>query len=713
MTSWRYRDSRWSDRLSSPIDWNSKMAPVAVLAAIFVIVGAAVIIARGDSAEEIADDARVLSWSESVSSGVVALRAEVREGLLLGQSAAFGVFGEEATAESAVRIREANAELQNRVETLVQITEGGGIRESANEAGNRAAAVADALAAGDYDQAQAVAQGQLSSALETLLARTTAVSQESAEHIAAVNAGLGTVTTAARFVAALLIPTLAVFLFYRALRRSQKTSLLRTELARERELRRKKDAFVAAASHHVRTPLSAVVGFADLLRGGSSDFSAAVRDEVIEFIAIEAEETANVVDDLLAAARYDIGEFELDEHRIEVRDVIDAVTSDWEQTQQVKLTICGNAVILGDERWLGHAIRNLLRTAASSGGEGVEVAIGSSESRVTVEISDDGAAIPTEENDRISELYYSFSEVDGLMPSRGLGLSVARRIARASGGDLLYERSEGTNIFRMTLPGVKTHVRPRDVFNRVIDPTAGMPTAESIESVIADEGPRMTYQPIVDLSPDRSGEHRVVGYEALARFPSHTPTDWFQAASRQGLATQLELAGIRAAIDEFHPSEEVAFLAVNLSDETVHASQLRDVIAEIDATDLVLEISETASIASYESTKAVLDDLATTGVRVAIDDVGSGDLNLRNIAQLDPQILKIDMSLVRDASHNRGLIKAISAMAGELGALVVAVGVETEDEHLLLVELGVDYGQGHFYAHPHELGRRLRADRTA
>ena len=708
MTSWRYRDSRWSERLNAPVDWNSKLALIAVVAAVFVIVGAAVIIARGDSAEEIAEDAHILTWSESVASAAVAVRAEVREGLVVGQSASAGVLDDEATVESAARIREAVDSLEGRVNLLPEIAQISGIRDTANEASAQAAGVADAIEAGNIAEALIVATDQLSPALEELLSRAGTVSDESAEDIAAVNAGLGTVTTAARFVAALLIPALAVFLFYRALRRSQKLSLLRTELARERELRRNKDAFVAAASHHVRTPLSAVVGLTELLRDDSGDFSPAVRKEAIGLIATEAEQTSNVVDDLLAAARYEAGDFEMAEQRLEMRDVVDAVTHDWADTQQTKLMIRGNAVVLGDERWLGHAIRNLLRNASSSGGEDVEVAIDSAANQVVIEISDNGAAIPTEENDRISELYYSYSGVDGLTPSLGLGLAVARRIAKASGGDLRYRRLEGKNVFEMTLPGHKSHVLPRDTFNRVIDPSAGMPAAEAIEQVIADGGPRVEYQSIVALSPGRPGDTEVVGYEALARFDSHNATDWFVAASRLGLRVDLELVCIQAAIAGFQPVEEEAYLAVNISDETIHTPQLAEVIADMPSKQLVLELSDTAAIASYERTREALGELAATGIWVAIDEVGSGEINLEHLAQLEAEIVKIDLSLVREANSSsriRGLIKAIVAMADELGTLVVAVGVETDDEHDTVTRLGVPFGQGNLYAHPARLAQ--------
>jgi EAL domain-containing protein (putative c-di-GMP-specific phosphodiesterase class I)/anti-sigma regulatory factor (Ser/Thr protein kinase) len=399
-----------------------------------------------------------------------------------------------------------------------------------------------------------------------------------------------------------------------------------------------------------------------------------------------------------------------------MRDVVDKVTSDWAKTQRARLTISGNAVVLADAIWLGHAVRNLLRTAAASGGEEIEVSIESIDNRVKVVVTDDGAAIPSEENDRIAEPYYSFSEVNGLAPSLGLGLAVARRIARASGGDLHYQRLEGRNEFELKLPGHKSQVLPRDTFSRVVDPSAGMPAAGAIEEVIANGDPPVAYQPIFALSRETAGPGEIVGYEALARFPSHTPRDWFVAASRQGLRVDLELACLRAAIEGFHPVEEDTFLGVNVSDETIHATQLTEAAAAIAPVPLVLELPETASIASYQATRDVLEELSVSGISLAIDHVASDRLDLDQMAQLEPRMIKFGVSLLREAIHSprdRGLIKAMTAMADELGVMVVVVGVETADDHDKLTELGIRFGQGNLYARPRRLNRDRLAQETA
>src|SRR3970282_1387517 len=126
--------------------------------------------------------------------------------------------------------------------------------------------------------------------------------------------------------------------------RRQQQRDLTDDLEQERELRRKKDAFLDAASHHINNPLAAVVGFSELLRDRTRDFSAGVRNEIIELLAIQALETSHVVDDLLIAARFDLDERELDSAAVDLRAVVETATHDWASNQRSRLVVSGNAV---------------------------------------------------------------------------------------------------------------------------------------------------------------------------------------------------------------------------------------------------------------------------------------------------------------------------------------------------------------------------------
>ena len=118
-----------------------------------------------------------------------------------------------------------------------------------------------------------------------------------------------------------------------------------------------------------------------------------------------------------------------------------------------------------------------------------------------------------------------------------------------------------------------------------------------------------------------------------------------------------------------------------------------------------------ALIRSYEATKRAVERLRDRGVRLAIDDVGVADIDLWSILRLQPDLVKIDMSLVRDIEHHRtnsALIRGIAAMSRDLGIMVIAEGVEKREERDRLLDLGVEFGQGYLFAKPQPLVWRTR-----
>ncbi|MGH8873006.1 MAG: EAL domain-containing protein [Acidimicrobiia bacterium] len=486
--------------------------------------------------------------------------------------------------------------------------------------------------------------------------------------------------------------------------RRQQERDLAAELEREKELRRKKDAFLDAASHHINTPLAAVVGFSELLRDRTRDFNAGVRNEIIELLAIQAVETSHVVDDLLIAARFDLDEMELDSAAVDLRAVVETATHDWASNQRSRLTVSGNAVARADGHWVTHIVRNLLRNASAFGKGNIWVRISAGFNKVVVEVVDDGEGIAPDDVETIFEPYYSSLQAGRLTPSLGLGLSVARRLARAMGGDVRYLREDHQTVFELDLPRLSLEYDSfADVPDVVIDPMAGRPSKEAIGQVLAEGGPEMVYQQIVDMRAHRGGEARVIGYEGLARFPFASPPEWFEVAGSAGLRLDLELAAMRTAISGFAPTNHDGFLALNLSDASLTSSSLTDALAGLDPGRVVLELSEVAVIKSYEVTRRFVDSLRDRGIRLAVDDVGAGEIDLWHILRLEPAAIKVDMSLVRDIEHtprNRALIRGISAMAQDLGIMVVAEGIEAPEEEEVLLELGVQYGQGYLFGKP-------------
>ena len=118
---------------------------------------------------------------------------------------------------------------------------------------------------------------------------------------------------------------------------------------------------------------------------------------------------------------------------------------------------------------------------------------------------------------------------------------------------------------------------------------------------------------------------------------------------------------------------------------------------------IALELTEHARVDDYEGLSRVLTPLRDQGMQLAVDDAGAGFASLRHILQLQPDIIKLDMTLTRHVDADgarRALAAALITFAGEIGASIVAEGIESEREIDALVGLGVQYGQGYHLARP-------------
>lgn len=212
----------------------------------------------------------------------------------------------------------------------------------------------------------------------------------------------------------------------------------------------------------------------------------------------------------------------------------------------------------------------------------------------------------------------------------------------------------------------------------------------------------MAFQPILDLSAKR-----IFAYEALLRTDEESMrrTDIFIATAERLdkvhlLGRTVRAAVARAAADA--PADALLFVNVHgleLTDEELFSDEHG--LAPI-AQRVVLEITERTGLdpAAGPTRVAMLRRL---GYRIAVDDLGAGYAALGALATLEPDIVKLDMSLVRDIDRHpvkQRVVAAIANLCRELGSRVVAEGVETESENRACIDAGVDLLQGYFYAKP-------------
>jgi signal transduction histidine kinase len=229
--------------------------------------------------------------------------------------------------------------------------------------------------------------------------------------------------------------------------------LVRTNTALER-LVRAKDEFIASVSHELRTPLAAVVGFARKLSDNPDQFGAEEAAAITRIIAEQSSDVAAIIDDLLVAARADIGRVRVLSERVDLRAEIQAASQALSARRDAIRLPDGTAVARGDRLRVRQILRNLLVNAVRYGGSEVVVEIVPSDETVTVKVVDDGPGIPLIDREHLFEPYFHGAATIGQPASIGLGLTVSRQLARLMGGDLVYSQETRGSLFELTLPSV-------------------------------------------------------------------------------------------------------------------------------------------------------------------------------------------------------------------------------------------------------------------
>ncbi len=220
------------------------------------------------------------------------------------------------------------------------------------------------------------------------------------------------------------------------------------------------------------------------------------------------------------------------------------------------------------------------------------------------------------------------------------------------------------------------------------------------------------FQPIIEL---RTG--RVAGYEALARFhdPSHTEIEqWFRDAHNVGLGVELEIATIRAALTHFDRLGSSTFLNLNASAATLASPAFAEAIAPHPPERLVIELTEHDQILDYDQLRADLAPYRHAGIRLALDDAGSGYAGLRRILGLEPDLIKLDLELTCGIAADparQAMAAALTWFAARTQTAIIAEGIETQPDLDTLTSFDVTYGQGFLLGRPARLPAHTRGPR--
>ena len=232
---------------------------------------------------------------------------------------------------------------------------------------------------------------------------------------------------------------------------------------------------------------------------------------------------------------------------------------------------------------------------------------------------------------------------------------------------------------------------------------------QQFKDILAHKNIRIVYQPVVNLN---TGE--ILGYEALSRGPENTfftnPINLFSYAQKthhlytlEKIAREKALAGLGDIL-----SQTKVFININpqvVKDPSFRPDEIDKFLTSIGAepNQVVFEITERTSIDDFPSFRRSLEHYRQNGFLIAIDDAGAGYSSLQAIAEIQPDFIKIDNSLIKDidkTATKKKLLETFHIFAQKTNSQLIAEGIETEEELVTLKKMDISFGQGFFLARP-------------
>lgn len=415
------------------------------------LVAFALAFSNAASAREIAESSQELQWANATAGSSAVSRAALNQALVFTVDVALGVATDEAAevarAEAYSTLETLNgfvaaapdrtrgdvvdvAELIMIGSSALGLMEEGNIRE------------ADTLLTREFEPAYAAATSTLRD-----------VQEAQASRIENAASSAGRTENVTRLIVTLLIPAAAIIIHQLIIRRQyrEREVHMQAQVEAERELNRSKDQFIAGISHELRTPLTSIYGFSEhLLESGFVDPTESL--ELITMINDDSAELSRMVDDLLAAARIDADAIWYEIDPLELKGEAEDLVEQYRRSGTDVTVVGARTVGLADRGRLRQILRNLISNAVRHGGGNVEVDISVYQGQGAIRVIDDGPGVSGDMYDRLFTRFVH-EPTDALTSgSVGLGLAIARQMARDMGGDITYERTLGLTVFTLYLP---------------------------------------------------------------------------------------------------------------------------------------------------------------------------------------------------------------------------------------------------------------------
>lgn len=411
------------------------------------------VLATSTTTERVAENARQLHWTNAALGSASIARAANAQAVFFAVDRAAGFASKSAldraieeaelALENFATVRNAFSEVdRSRVvdNALDSFLLSGRRVISYSSSGDAEAALE--LNAGDFEDAYQAVEAELSVQIE-FIRKEISRSEGAAGKIAGVTQVLVT----------LLIPLAALVLYRYLVRRQLRERRIEFEakLEAERELGRSKDEFIAGLSHEFRTPLTAIFGFSELLiEQGLVDPE--MSKELIGLINSESAELSRMVEDLLMAARLEAGELTIERAPVEITEETHSVLAPFIRAGWDVETYMAPGTAWVDGLRVRQILRNLVSNAVKHGGPNIGVYGRTTASSYLLTVVDDGDGVPAEIVERLFDRFVHDGRGALLAGSVGLGLNIARSLAEAMSGTLVYERIDSATAFTVSLP---------------------------------------------------------------------------------------------------------------------------------------------------------------------------------------------------------------------------------------------------------------------
>ena len=442
--------SRPSD--NSRLDRALAISLVAGLA-LLMLVGLVFSIAYGS--QQITSDATDLHKADEVLRSATVVRAQLAIAVHAGTvDREFGSNSSEAIDQSIDEAERALVDLHDGMQALSARNGDFGttITTFVEQFATTSGAVIAMTRSAQHDEAQLLASDDLDAEFKALVDELVVRRNTLAESVATSDALLGHIGNVARFLVAFLLPAAIIFLYRGLIRRQARQAALETRLQAERRVSTAREEFIANASHELRTPLTSIAGLALLLEEDPVIRESESASELLDLIISESGDLARMVEDLLTAARLDVGALSYAFEDVDpAKEVADVAESMRRAGASIEVD-CETATIRADQVRLRQILRNLLSNARRYGGPEIGIDGHVDGHTFTFEVTDNGDGVPKHVADRLFERFVHQGEETPVQGSVGLGLSIVNALAQGMGGTVAYSHTNGESRFRVRLP---------------------------------------------------------------------------------------------------------------------------------------------------------------------------------------------------------------------------------------------------------------------